>query len=88
MDKTLGKKRRHHLKRVKNNRKTDVVFQMNKEAILNQHCSTPTKCSCHMCGNPRNYLGNSKVSLTPQELRIEEATKAQLEELLEEGILV
>lgn len=86
MDKTLGKKRRHHMKRIKNRRKNDVVFKMNKESNLNQHCNTPTVCSCHMCGNPRNHSGNSKEALTVQELRVEENTKDQLEELLEEGI--
>ena len=33
------------------------------------YAHTPKLCSCHMCGNPRKYLGNSKNAKTIQELR-------------------
>lgn len=31
--------------------------------------TTPTPCSCWMCGNPRKYYGNGKYAKTLQERR-------------------
>ncbi|KLV05084.1 hypothetical protein ABT56_12845 [Photobacterium aquae] len=52
--------RRHHIQRVKNNRKT---FWGNSVNISNRRlgicASTPCVCSCWMCGNQRKYYGAS-----------------------------
>lgn len=39
------------------------------------HASTPTRCSCGMCGNPRKYHGNGKDGLT-----VDEQTPIQVDE--------
>lgn len=54
--------RRYHYKRLKYNRKK-YWFAGKSEKYLGMCVTTPSPCSCYMCGNPRKYF----KSLTMQE---------------------
>ena len=58
--------RRHHRERLMHSRSHDT-FSGTTEQQLSKHVSTPAKCSCWMCGNPRKYYGNSEEVKTIQE---------------------
>lgn len=69
---TTKTERLHQKQRIKERRKKDIVYTMAKDPSckrLGKHAKTPTMCSCFMCGNPRKFNGNSKTSLTIQELK-------------------
>lgn len=64
--------RRHHVNRLKNKRKYHYGYQKylnddNRGRMLGMIVNTATNCSCHMCGNPRSYYGNSSFSKTLSE---------------------
>lgn len=60
--------RRHHKARLRKKRMYDMTHHSSQP--INKHVTTPTACSCNMCGNPRNHCGNSKISRTIQEQRL------------------
>jgi len=68
--------RRHHIERLKNNRRTHWNRVLSKEE-LGMVVETPTPCSCFMCGNPRKYFKQK----TNQEKRNEDKFKNELKEL-------
>ncbi len=60
MKNTIRSLRRHHDKRVKNNRKGYWGGNVTSSGKLQGVCSrTPCICSCWMCGNQRRYYGAS-----------------------------
>lgn len=67
--------RRHHLARLKKSRRRDfslTASEVNLAAdkrFLGIHVTTPAKCSCWMCGNPRRHFGQ----VTRQEQAAREA---------------
>jgi len=64
--------RRHHYERLKKKRSNYRVWSQNpaKAGFL---VTTPTPCSCVMCGNPRRHFGE----LTIQEIRQKEKEASQ-----------
>ena len=84
--------RRHHYARLKNTRRNhwgygkqgwrgiaEAGFEEMSKTVEGMVTRTPTPCSCYMCGNPRHYGWENK--LTIQERKAEEAYKYQIEEL-------
>lgn len=67
--------RRHHIGRLKQNRRRDRIVSNSCAKPLGQHIVTPKPCSCWMCGNPRKFYGNGKAAKTMQELRWDEKEK-------------
>jgi len=58
MKNTTRALKRHHQKRIKNNRKYYWGGNAATSDKSQGKCSrTPCLCSCWMCGNPRKYLG-------------------------------
>lgn len=64
------RKKREARKNIKDNDWND------SPSNVGMHAATPTRCSCHMCGNPRNHLGNSHEAKTKQELIADTASTA------------
>ena len=64
--------RRHHRQRILNKRRKVSYLQgMNhadRERIARGLINTASPCSCHYCGNPRKYRGNSALARTFKEL--------------------
>lgn len=56
--------RRHHMWRMKANRRTDWNIGNGGPRALGQHYRTPCNCSCWMCGHQRQGHG-----MNMQELR-------------------
>ncbi|MBO9357757.1 hypothetical protein GG851_27525 [Bordetella petrii] len=56
--------RRAHVRRLKKARRIHWGRELNAQE-LGKAVSTPTPCSCWMCGNPRKFLGQQ----TRQEIR-------------------
>lgn len=50
-------KRRHHIERIKNNRK-DYWGRRLEGKELSKIVNTPNPCNCWMCRNPRKTFGN------------------------------
>jgi hypothetical protein len=80
--------RRHHYRRLKNNRKyySTVNYPKAGRETLEVRsaiaATTATRCSCTACGNPRNSAWSSGDSIyTRQELKADLIFKEQLEEL-------
>ena len=44
-------------------------------ARIGKVAHSPAQCSCHMCGNPRKYLGDRTLS----ELRVIEAMQCEID---------
>lgn len=66
--------RRHHLTRLKQKRFREEMQRSHARPdwalnIAVKRAHTGRLCSCFLCGNPRKYYGNSKASLTLQEMR-------------------
>jgi hypothetical protein len=63
--------RRHEVKRLRNNRKSYHGYAKNFPDDLNRFLgmvvSTAKNYSCHMCGNPRKFLGNGTAAMTIRE---------------------
>lgn len=67
---------RHNAERVKNNRKNDFNVPFDHSARdLGIHATTPARCSCGMCGNPRHH---SSDKLTIQEKRFLDISREYL----------
>jgi hypothetical protein len=62
--------RRHHIERLKKNRKIHWGRKLNK-AELGLVVNTPTPCSCPACGNPRRHFGKKTI----QERKVEQEYK-------------
>ncbi|QIG72110.1 hypothetical protein EVB97_279 [Rhizobium phage RHph_Y65] len=59
MDKFNRAVRRHHRKRLRENRKIyhgGLQWVIDREKAKSFRVNTPTPCSCHMCGNPRKFF--------------------------------
>ena len=52
--------RRHQVKRCLDNRKHDFYAGDSRKS-LKRHVTTPTACSCWMCGNPRKHLNEITI---------------------------
>ena len=78
--------RRHHIARLKNNRKSYWGYDRRRDGQmdakqLGKVVQYPTPCSCTMCGNPRKKIRGKKC-LTIQEQKQRSCMAYELEELL------
>ena len=70
--------RRHHRARLKANRasyNSNLTCEGMDQGRAIRLVNTACHCSCWMCGNPRNYFGNSQAAKTLQEVSFLEAVK-------------
>ena len=63
--------RRHHYRRLINNRKSYYGGCMDNPRHFGKAVSAPQCCSKVCCGVPRNLYGNGRAARTMQELRFE-----------------
>lgn len=70
--------RRHHIRRVRRNRASDINNDHSRyDHVLNIRTHTACTCSCWMCGNPRKYFNQKTI----QEKSAEEIYKKDINEL-------
>lgn len=76
---TKRAERRHEAQRLRRARRTHYGYARNPQdnlaKLLGGVVNTATLCSCHMCGNPRNFYGNGAASKTIQELSDAEVSR-------------
>lgn len=79
--------RRHHYERLKNKwRKQLLENEQTKNAkdggeIASRRVTTPTPCSCYMCGNPRHHFGARTLKERKEERNFMEQVKETFEEV-------
>lgn len=79
MDKSKRAQRRYHTVRLKENRKNYWAGKFKLfPTEIGKVVQYPAVCSCHMCGNPRKYSGNSSSGKTRAELSFLELIKNNL----------
>jgi len=49
--------RRHHMRRMKHNRRHDNATGNGSPTDLGRHYKTPCSCSCWLCGHQRRWYG-------------------------------
>lgn len=60
--------RRHHRKRMINNRKHDFFTGDTRKSAM-MHVTTPQMCSCFTCGSGRKFYKNGRLGMTIQQRR-------------------
>jgi len=83
MSGAISAQRRHHIKRLRRHWRSTLRSQWPRAgkqlsadpSFVGIMATTPARCSCHMCGNPRKWFGQS----TRQEKRADLEMHEQLE---------